>query len=335
MLRLVLGFPGALTNWGARLVEAAAHAGGCGGPVVHANTADQLHGCCDPGGPVEDVIVVSDCPDATLIDHCASREHRAVLIADDLRDAAMLLMARRDFSLAESLRFLSARVGAMWPLFGRATMRPFDRAQIARDPAGAAAGIARHLALDVGRAADRQGALEATLAADAANYVEPGAWERGLDAAAKRLLATVLEPLARLMRGRDCPSLAWPPPLFLLGDRPTQALSAPIDLLGPARLLVYGPYLFLPPGRWRAEAEILLRDGAFRTGLAMDATQLGMRDPLAVLQVRADHDGPHLIRMGFMVERAAEPAEVRIATTEGAIEGSFELRGVGLVRVGG
>ena len=52
----------------------------------------------------------------------------------------------------------------------------------------------------------------------------------------------------------------WGRPLFFSGDAPGQPCPEAIDLTGRARILAYGPYLALPPGRWRLTARLEMVD---------------------------------------------------------------------------
>lgn len=50
----------------------------------------------------------------------------------------------------------------------------------------------------------------------------------------------------------------WPRERFLHGDHPAGPCPESIDLTGRRRILVFGPYVELDPGRWRLTAEFSL-----------------------------------------------------------------------------
>lgn len=63
-------------------------------------------------------------------------------------------------------------------------------------------------------------------------------------------------------------SEVWERARFRWGDEPDRVCPATIDVTGPARVLLFGPYVPLPPGLWRAEIAFdLCEQGARRTYL--------------------------------------------------------------------
>ena len=61
------------------------------------------------------------------------------------------------------------------------------------------------------------------------------------------------------------PRQHWGRERFFDGDAPSQACAERKDLTGLNRILVFGPFVTLPAGRWRAQIEFeLCQDGATR-----------------------------------------------------------------------
>ncbi|MBU1213222.1 MAG: hypothetical protein KJ587_18435 [Alphaproteobacteria bacterium] len=64
----------------------------------------------------------------------------------------------------------------------------------------------------------------------------------------------VLEPLLAMARGDTFRPVVWPNIVFKFGDDPAKAPPLEAEIGGPSRVLFFGPYLYLPPARYRAES---------------------------------------------------------------------------------
>ena len=96
-----------------------------------------------------------------------------------------------------------------------------------------------------------------------------------------------------------------------------------VNLTGPARYLMFGPLLHLPPGRWRASIVFRVDDNLSGNTLMSDVvadnqicnTGEGVLPPSGVFSFEID----------FVVRDPRLPVAVRLATRSGAIEGTLEL----------
>jgi len=64
----------------------------------------------------------------------------------------------------------------------------------------------------------------------------------------------VIEPLLAMARGDTFRPVVWPNIVFKFADDPDNAPPQEAEIGGPSRVLFYGPYLYLPPARYRAES---------------------------------------------------------------------------------
>jgi len=126
----------------------------------------------------------------------------------------------------------------------------------------------------------------------------------------------------------DC--MRWPRELFFSSNR-LKGHPGDIELVGPARCLVWGPYLCLPVGRWRATIEVELIGNLSRNEFEADVC--------IALQVVASGRcvfpilGFFQFKLDFFVSNPNAAIEVRIHLLKGAIEGKFGLRGVEVRRL--
>lgn len=125
-------------------------------------------------------------------------------------------------------------------------------------------------------------------------------------------------------------SAFWPASIFLRFDNETPGAAADtIDLTGRGRILIHGPYLSIPAGRWRVTF-----DFEFETTLGSAPFQFewGEVADIVVHDARASESG----RYSISLERdwmAAGRAEVRIWLVHAVFQGSFRLIGCTVERV--
>jgi len=130
---------------------------------------------------------------------------------------------------------------------------------------------------------------------------------------------------------REGVSAEWPLQLFYFPDLEAEEVGASfkIDLTGKARVLMFGPYIELPPGRWRCSLTF-----------ALDAYGgSSLRFEWGSLQGEVG-EGNRITRSGIYeisLERtweAMEPAEFRVYLAEAAFAGHIEVLKCEVTRLG-
>ena len=122
----------------------------------------------------------------------------------------------------------------------------------------------------------------------------------------------------------------WPATLFQSGDRPGQTCPDIIDVTGRARILAYGPYLSLPPGRWRASARFEICAEAARRPYRLEFAAGG--ETAAVTHRPVDR-GMQTVRLDVVVTEPG-PTEVRLWIDRAAFHGALRFLGVDMEYVG-
>lgn len=195
--------------------------------------------------------------------------------------------------------------------------------------------LCRHLALDVPESAMANILGHISPAERAVTTIEeaivaflPAAHQGALDdpiAAGEvaALSGCVLAPLADDVLRPDPPTVVWPGGLFLkYADlQPNERADTPVDLVGPARLILHGPYLYLPRGRYLAELTIscdaVASDSTFRIEAHAVATCT------ARLRFRSPRKGTFRGRFVLPHEDVGAEIQVQTIAERGAIEGSL------------
>lgn len=144
-----------------------------------------------------------------------------------------------------------------------------------------------------------------------------------LPADAMLLVEQSLLPLANHVLGFDGGPLTWPLACFVNGDRPNEAAIAVVDLLGPRRVLYYGPYYHMPRGTWRVEAEFYFSDA--NSTFFIDVFT---HETLAHYRLLPPRGGVYVGTFDVTIPSAEDRVEIRLWLERGAIEGQAGLRRV-------
>ena len=121
----------------------------------------------------------------------------------------------------------------------------------------------------------------------------------------------------------------WPAQLFSFHTEAFFEGPSEIDLTGRARMLVHGPYLFLPRGRWKAEIRIAVDPEG---GVAPLRIQWGKDGDFATLEARIDRAGQYSVDL----ERdwgEPGPAQVVVWATQAMFKGRLVFQGCDVERV--
>tara|TARA_R110002012_G_scaffold314387_2_gene527060 strand:- start:8223 stop:8651 length:429 start_codon:yes stop_codon:yes gene_type:complete len=127
------------------------------------------------------------------------------------------------------------------------------------------------------------------------------------------------------------PSLHWLPERFTLDPRRTAVGETPfmLDVTGPPRPLVFGPYVDLEPGVWRARVRFTVDETACKHHYRLEwgsltdfASHAFVPGRPGVYNLEIDHRW-----------QATAAAETRLILTEGALDGMLEFQGVTVSRL--
>lgn len=274
------------------------------------------------------IIFTSDSPDDETVEVFLRSGARMIVAAEDFVDSAVYLRGARGLPTPEALRFLTQTLSTLAP-FLTAEGVLLLHLRYADEPLAVLLGHVFDLIgwhdLDIEAAlryanVDRDDTLRSyaathfpSLAAD-----PPSAHEL----TTIRALSTSYQ---QLVHGQKMAAAFWPTELFLDWGQPGCFLRGPIDLTGPARFIVCGPYLHLPIGRWRARFVVRVGKNLSGNRLSLD---IFAHEVLAGVTTQLPAKGLYAFDVVFDIRRAYVPLEARIQIQQGAIEGVFEFVGV-------
>ncbi len=140
----------------------------------------------------------------------------------------------------------------------------------------------------------------------------------------RSLFDDLQEAFKPLLAANPKPAFRLPVSALLNAEPPHRRVSGPLDLLGPARILTFGPYFHLPVGSWMLEIVFSVVDNESGNGLMIDVFASAGR-LLAAAKGDLPKGGTFKMQLPFTIEDAAWTIEIRTFILTGAIEGRFEL----------
>jgi len=141
------------------------------------------------------------------------------------------------------------------------------------------------------------------------------------------MLTAVLPQGFGFIRGGKRHAMRWPLACFFNGDIPEEPAPDGVQLAGPARVLIFGPYFHLPPGIWTLRARLRFSAACAGTWFALELhgkQRLG-RCRFQAPTTGLDAAGLYAADFAASVSDPAEPVEARLVLERGAIEGEIAL----------
>lgn len=111
--------------------------------------------------------------------------------------------------------------------------------------------------------------------------------------------------------------------MFLDWDRPDQFLRGPLDLFGPTRFIIGGPYFHLTVGEWNTEVVIEIAGNLLGNRLGVDVFS---GDILGGVVMPLPNLGVFTFSIPFRVADPFLPVELRVQLLDGVIKGGLALR---------
>ena len=282
------------------------------------------------------VVVTADLPDPELVGFLRQSGLPIIAFGDSIDDMIDWTARSRSCSIARATRFTSQVLSGLTPAFltpnililgPQTPPREIVRAIVAYLAPKAGSEVADQLFQDLTRDGWLAPGGPADWRAEPAPTPPP---EAGLSSEPDALIATrgSLEGYAAIFRGAAPERIVWPLSLFHCPS--AKNWRGPIDLTGPARAVIYGPYLHLPVGSWivRVEFEI---DGAV-SGVEA-ATDVVTTEVVVEKLFDMPEKGIFAYELAFGVVDPHRPIEIRLFTKRSAIEGLLLVRSV-VVRPG-
>lgn len=282
------------------------------------------------------IVPYFDAPDR---DACASLLATGVpivVVMGDFAQTAQFCMVARELDPLQAARFVSQSFCCLAPLQRHSQVRSV-MVEKAQDLGSWFDDVADWLGLDPSMWPDTRAQMFAEYAAwptveAAINGLVPDAqaatlgWEH-VPAATEALFAT----FAASYHTGAMDVIFWPGESMLEPGSPAAPVGDRIALTGAARLLTFGPFMHLPPGRWRARYQFEV--DAHPAGNAIVFDVVHGTEILVSHRVSLEQAGTFGIDCEFDVHEPRLAVEKRAILAEGSIGGFFSPIGIRLNRV--
>jgi hypothetical protein len=342
MLFRVLGAPSSLSYACCSLVQTLADANYGGHALIQAVFIEDVKKSwveLDRTSP-RSIVLFSDCPSSELVDLVALTRMPSLLVLDDFDECVHQVIETRDMPLPETLRVVTQSYCSLDACRGDGV-----RLVTAKDGRRPLREVLTRIAAHFGIEEPVEAAIKTLLAL---GYTEnpPDTLLHHIAKSGLRVTSPTLETvrsdaegLAIVSRmaaqykgvgsGRGRRRIEWPTEMWLDAARPGQLLRGPIDMVGPARYVLYGPYFHLPAGAWIAEVVIELADNRSGNRLCAD---IFSGEVLGGVVMPLMASGVFAFSIPFRLTDPFLPVELRFQLLEGAIEGRLALRGAVFVK---
>lgn len=332
MLILVLSPPSPASTWAIPLIRSIVQT--IHGPTdyFHLSTADRLREDWQ-ARKSDHIMLYTDCPDVEIANILSRNAVQTILLQEDPIAGAHHLRKNMGLDPAAAIRNASSAFATLHDLI----LNTYDLLPITELEGNSSEFFVRQVAEFLGLELmdeqirpllERNANLPATDAASAVDCDLSHASSNDHEAA---LFAETLQSYRAVFHSHPADQFVWPPSLFFMTDPLGAPLTGDIELTGPARPILYGPYLHLPIGAW--EARVQFEVSGNLSGNVLFVEFLAGTRVLSKWRAKLPKVGAFDFVLPFVIEEPRDPLQIRFSILEGAIEGLFSLNKILVGRV--
>ena len=345
MIVAVFGVPTALSLVGCSILKAILERAAGPHQQIAAIFLDDLRDAWTALGEAgrDHVLIFSELPSTPLLELMRSSQLPTIVFLDDFKEVANQLVQTRSMTMRAAIRHTTRVLCAIDQVqkgdalrvtsadFGR----PLESLVVSLCDflqAGAGDDVSRDVMMRLGHAEASAATLSDHMKGKAIQTLSDPSNDTlgvGFDRAT---LESVANQYANVGSGAGAAQIAWPTELFYRPDPPQDFLEGPMELVGPARLIAFGPYLHLPKGSWTVSVTIDVEENFSGNELQIDVFSGSI---LVAGETALPVTGVFGIDLPFEIVDPFDPVEVRLQTLSGAIEGRLTLREVVFQRANG
>lgn len=251
MIYLSIGLPSRFAEWCDGMICALLQAAGEHFEAVGANTLEEI-ALAAINSAAPRLVIGARQPTDELRNALIRAGTRFVMALDDPHAAYGNLLTRHRYDWKEAVRAVASSCAAVMSYAAMPGALVLRADREGRDPLGTVTAIARWLGLAVAPADIKALAEEHS---DPGGFAAPDRdddWRAAISAGDRAVVDGALNGYVDYFRGAGLGQMLWARDLFFVGDDPELPATETIDISGPVRNLLFGPYLTLSPGEWAA-----------------------------------------------------------------------------------
>jgi hypothetical protein len=331
MIFLSVGLPSLFAEWCDRVTCALVEAAGLGSfSVTSANALEEIVLASMDSRALNLVVSIRH-PNDDLRAALRQTGRRFILALDDPRAAFRNLVTGHGFEWKAATR---AAAGSCASLIGYGEMPGAlvlraDRE--GRDPRAAATAIAQWLGIEISPVEIEVVVQGLTDPGASSAQAEFDAWWSGIPVQDRTLVDGALNGYIEYFSGGRMGVLFWERGLFFVGDDPKAAADHVLDVSGPIRYLLFGPYIAVPPGLWSATVVLAVARGAASYSYSVEICAGRSFVLLGRGTIEPGREGLCETTIDFAISEATEqPVEFRVANLQPVLAGRLALAHVTL-----
>ncbi|WP_104663955.1 hypothetical protein [Ensifer adhaerens] len=310
---------------------------------VAANTLDQLREGLEKRGD-RPIMIYFDVPDIKIAQSVVHNGIPTVLVTEPVEQAILYAMKARSLSALAASRFVTQSAASLFPVVSANTISPLrigtqlneleslvNRVSFSLGLSLTSVNVDNILALYDQANRNHLRPLTEIIYERVEHASEAATGTSELTPEEVEVVQATAAAYDMLMSGQIPSRIKWPVAACFSGQRPTGGLAGPIEMVGPARMLSWGPYFHLPAGEWLADVTFSVKGNYSGNIIVIDVLADGK--VTVVAKSVLPKNGTFSAQLEFEVSAPNQPVEVRVVMAEGAIEGEFELVSLTIERV--
>lgn len=285
---------------------------------------DTIQNVMSEEGPV---LFWTDIPDQNVVDFARSSSFPILVVTTDFSTACTEYMQARDINLVDAVRTMALSKMGSWHIseIPRATTLT---------PGRDIALLSRHIlsTLAIRKTSDEASDVIRNL--DLTPYEPASSDIDNARASSNELVSQVTSALSDFYGKKyseEAENLRIPLELFNDGLPPYARPSLNVDLVGPARCLAFGPFLYLPCGKWEVQIFFKSTQNWTHNSFAFDVFTDSTTKAKGFITI--DKNGIFCFRHEFQITNPWKPVEFRSFLEKGSISGKFNLQSVSINRL--
>ncbi|MGH7047415.1 MAG: hypothetical protein ACREE2_13625 [Stellaceae bacterium] len=322
MILFSIGMPSRFAEWCDALTRRLAECSLGAVESAALNTLEELAAAV-LGTKASHLVACSRQPVVRLQSEIIAAQRPYLVAVGDPRSALRNLSERMGHGVPEATRAVASSCAAILRLTkspGALVMTGGD----ATDPIAIGRAIAGHFELPATPDQIAAAVAELNETGIPADQVEDSVWWDGLGDRERAVINGALLPY---LPGADAKPMLWEPELFFINEDPPAPTpvraTRHVDLTGRARIIVYGPFINLPPGSWTAN--VVLGFSAETAGMSF-MVEIFAGHQLCTTRVEPPGEQITEVNLNFTIDNSVDqPVEVRIANERPAFDGRLAV----------
>jgi hypothetical protein len=330
MILVSIGLPSRFAEWCDDIVCALVQRAGGPLDLASGNTLAEI-ALAAIRSPTPGLVIGVRQPTDELRTALSQARSRFVVTLDDPHAAFRNLVIRHGLEWTAAVRAAAGGCAAILSYTAMPGALVLRADQEGNDPGGAATAIAHWLDLavnpaDIAMLVEGQPCPSVLSAQDRTD----GWWDT-ISASDRAIVDGALNSYVEYFRGAGIGHMIWGRDLFFVGDAPDTQANSVIDVSGPVRYLLFGPYMALPPGQWVATIVLAVSKEAANLSYSVEVLAGARFTFLARGVIQPRGQGLCELSVDFAVsESTDQPIEFRIANLQNAFGGRLALAHVAL-----